>query len=578
MHRTRRTDARTAVRWGLLAAAALTPVAGYLFQHTARQARWEALLAATAAGLAIYFRQSVRRGQQASSGDAPTARLGAAACVAVAAATALVVVRQTMEIAVVAGAALEMRSLEADTAIASSVVIALAAAFAYVSLNRRASDRACAAATVACASVFFIQAVIYTFHESAEAGFLPWSEMLHTASEPYGPDGIYGRNVSYLLLLAPLVAAATANLRFRTERRPRRWSGWMVARPLQALAVVGILCSLGGVIALRAQNARASVAVSSASTAFSASPALSATSAPAAAVPMTMAGKNVLYRHTAGNAVGGMLTIAALEPPGARPVSVPFVCDRVSFAAGNGICLQTERGVFTNYKAVLFDADMKPRRSIKLDGSPSRTRVSADGRLGAVTVFVTGRAHGYSSASFSTRTTLIDMTSGDELTDLEQFTTWRDGAKVHAADYNFWGVTFAHDSNTFYATLKTDGKTFLVRGDLGLRKLTILHENVECPSLSPNNTLIAYKKRTGPDLAPWRIYVIDLATMAERPIAAETRSVDDQLEWLDDAHVLYGMRRSSQSDLSDVWVSPIDGSSGARVFLPEAESPIIVGR
>jgi len=128
----------------------------------------------------------------------------------------------------------------------------------------------------------------------------------------------------------------------------------------------------------------------------------------------------------------------------------------------------------------------------------------------------------------------------------------------------------------FYATLKTNGKTYLVQGDLGLRKLTVLHENVECPSLSPDNRLIAYKKRTGPDLAPWSIYVLDLSTMTERAIGAETRSVDDQLEWLDDTHVLYGMRRSSQSALSDVWVAPIEGSEPARVFIAEGDSPIVV--
>jgi hypothetical protein len=270
------------------------------------------------------------------------------------------------------------------------------------------------------------------------------------------------------------------------------------------------------------------------------------------------------------------LTIAAIEPPGARPATVPFVCERVSFAAGQGICLQTERGLFTSYKAVLFDAAMKPRHSIKLDGTPSRTRVSSDGRLGAVTVFVTGQTHGYSSASFSTKTSLIDMASGEELTDLEQFTTWKDGAKIHAADFNFWGVTFAKNSNMFYATLKTNGKTYLVQGDLGLRKLTVLHENVECPSLSPSNRLIAYKKRTGPDLAPWSIYVLDLSTMTEHAIGAEKRSVDDQLEWLDEGHVLYGMRRSSQSALSDVWVAPVEGSEPARVFIAEGDSPIVV--
>lgn len=109
----------------------------------------------------------------------------------------------------------------------------------------------------------------------------------------------------------------------------------------------------------------------------------------------------------------------------------------------------------------------------------------------------------------------------------------------------------------------------------GLRELTVLHENVECPSLSPSNRLIAFKKKVG-DLSTWRLYVLDATTMKEWAVGAEMRSFDDQIEWLDDGHVLYAMSRSSQSPISDVWVAPVDGTSAARVFLPEAESPIIV--
>ena len=68
----------------------------------------------------------------------------------------------------------------------------------------------------------------------------------------------------------------------------------------------------------------------------------------------------------------------------------------------------------------------------------------------------------------------------------------------------------------------------------------MIHENVECPSLSPDGTRIAYKKRTGSDTTPWHLTVLDLATMRETPLA-ESRSVDDQAEWLDDDHVLYGV-------------------------------------
>jgi hypothetical protein len=198
--------------------------------------------------------------------------------------------------------------------------------------------------------------------------------------------------------------------------------------------------------------------------------------------------------------------------------------------------------------------------------------------VGAITVFVMGAA--YAGTAFSTKTTILDMATGDELGDLEQFTTWRNGARFKAADFNFWGVTFARDSNVFYATLRTAARsshatTYLVRGDLGLRKLTVLQENVECPSLSPDNRLIAFKKRVGSELAPWRFHVLDLTTSTDRPIAAETRSIDDQIEWLDDDHVLYAVRGSIPSSL-DVWVAPLDNSAPARIFLPEAESPIVV--
>ena len=93
---------------------------------------------------------------------------------------------------------------------------------------------------------------------------------------------------------------------------------------------------------------------------------------------------------------------------------------------------------------------------------------------------------------------------------------------------------------------------------------------------APDNRGIAYKKRVGSGLAPWRFYALELETMIERPIAAETRSIDDQLEWLDDTHVLNGVHRSSQSAMMDVWVAPIGPGEAAQPFLSDAESPVIV--
>ncbi len=61
-----------------------------------------------------------------------------------------------------------------------------------------------------------------------------------------------------------------------------------------------------------------------------------------------------------------------------------------------------------------------PWRELTLPGVPSRARISPDGRLGAVTAFVTG--HSYADpGTFSTRTTILDMARGRKLADLEDF-------------------------------------------------------------------------------------------------------------------------------------------------------------
>ena len=287
---------------------------------------------------------------------------------------------------------------------------------------------------------------------------------------------------------------------------------------------------------------------------------------------------HLLFRDMTRNARAGavphagLLSMAPLDAPDSRRVATSLRCERVSFAAGHGLCLHTEPGIFPRYTAAVLDGALRPLASIALEGRPSRARTSADGRVGAVTVFVFGENY---AAPFSTRTTLVDMSSGDVIGELEQFSTWRDGARFRAVDFNFWGVTFASDPNTFYATLRTGGSTYLVRGDLALRRLTVVRDNVECPSLSPDNRRIAFKKRIGSRSDEWRLAVLDLETMTERLIAAETRRIDDQVEWLDSAHVLYAVPGGPTST-SDVWVAPIDGRAPARIFLSQAESPIVV--
>ncbi len=283
----------------------------------------------------------------------------------------------------------------------------------------------------------------------------------------------------------------------------------------------------------------------------------------------------VVFRSSERGPSYGEVSVAKLNDLNAPRVVTNLQCDRVDMVATVGLCLAASPGIYTSYKAFTFSPDMQVRHGFNIVGIPSRARLSPDGRLAAVTTFVSG--HSYASAGFSTATTLYDVSAGREIGNLESFTVTRDGKEIHPTDANFWGVTFDHDDDRLYATLSTGGQTYLVVGSIRTRTLRALTTNVECPSLSPDGTRIAFKKRAQGSLVQWRLTVLDLATMRETPLA-ETRSVDDQAAWFDQNTVAYGLPRTSDQDsvINDVWGVAADGSGAPRVLVAQAWSPAFV--
>jgi hypothetical protein len=279
----------------------------------------------------------------------------------------------------------------------------------------------------------------------------------------------------------------------------------------------------------------------------------------------------LLFQNLTDGDGNGQVAVAPLGDPAAAHSLTGLRCDRVHYAAGHGLCLAADDGFPPVEYAMVFGPDFRVTHRIPLDGLPSRTRVSPDGRYGAATVFVTG--HSYSEDGFSTNTTLIDMAAGTSLGNLEEFTIMKAGRTYTAPDVNFWGVTFATDSNRFYATLATGGRTYLVEGDAAARRVVVGRENVECPSLSPDGTRLGFKKRMddGSGSPVWRFHVLDLRTNQETPLA-EARSIDDQVEWLDDRTLLYGSSESPQ----EVLAVPADGTGAPHTFLGRALSPTVL--
>src|SRR5688572_3971596 len=224
----------------------------------------------------------------------------------------------------------------------------------------------------------------------------------------------------------------------------------------------------------------------------------------------------LLVRSTASDDSFRHLVTVPLAASSGPGYVTPLECERAYLSGGRGVCLATEiRGIGQAHLAHIFDERFERIHTLELTGIPSRARVSPDGRRAAVTVFE--RGHSYAEEGFSTRTTVIDTLTGRLLGDLEQFDVTREGRRFKAVDFNFWGLTFKADSNQFYATLATGGQNYLVEGDIDGRTARVVRAGVECPSLSPDNTRIAYKRRVRQGV--WQLRVLDLVSEADTALS-----------------------------------------------------------
>lgn len=283
----------------------------------------------------------------------------------------------------------------------------------------------------------------------------------------------------------------------------------------------------------------------------------------------------VLFRNTAaGQGYGKAATVPLDDVQGARSVS-GVACDRVYGNHQSMVCLRTNRGLVTSFEAAVYNADYQQGSSEAVPGVPSRARIDPTGTMMSSTVFVTG--HSYAGSGFSTETVIRPLAGGDSPGNLEKFTFIVNGETVTATDRNMWGVTFVPgDPDSFYATTSSSGRLWLVRGSISARTLTAVHDGVECPSISPDGTRIGFKKNTGTQVAPhWKIAVLDLGSGVET-VLAETASVDDQVEWLDNNFLLYGLPRADQPGDSDIWKIPAVQDSAPELFIEHAWSPSVV--
>ncbi|MFI0374041.1 TolB family protein [Actinomadura sp. 1N219] len=260
-----------------------------------------------------------------------------------------------------------------------------------------------------------------------------------------------------------------------------------------------------------------------------------------------------------------------VQVPAGRAASAPvrrgLACLRAYTARDTTICLRPV-AMPAGFEAAFLRGGKEIADPTRIDGTPSRARVSPTGRLTAWTVFRSGDS--YDPGAFATTTGIYDTVTRRLHGSLEDFTVIIGGRPYQREDRNFWGVTFAADDQTFYVTMSSAKRIWLLRGQLSTRTLTAIGRDAECPSLSPDETRLAYKKRAGEH---WRLHVLNLRTGRETPLA-ETADVDDQAAWVDDTSVVYG--RPTGGGRRSLFTVPADGTGAPRLLRHNATSPSVL--
>jgi len=211
LRKTGRQSLVPAIHWGIGASILLSIGAGLLLAKARNQALWEGVLGIVAAllvaSLTVHMWRAGRHMKKDIEGklQASSERTGAAAFWGVFVFTLLMITREGMETAMLMNALLfQVKALSIVGGALAGTLMAAGIAWLWSRFGHRINLARFFQVTAVFLLVFVVQLFIYGFHELAEANVLPNSEVLHGATEAYGPDGVYGQYLTYMLVVLPL--------------------------------------------------------------------------------------------------------------------------------------------------------------------------------------------------------------------------------------------------------------------------------------------------------------------------------------------------------------------------------------
>ena len=225
LRKSHRQELIPAVHWGILVSIALSIGAAILFRRASNQALWEAILALVAAAsvatLTVHMWRTARRIKSDIEGHLRNSALrrGVAAFLGVFGFTLLMITREGMETVLLMNTLLfQVKSTAVISGAVAGTLVAASVAWLWSRYGHRVNLGLFFQVTAVFLMVFVVQLLIYGFHELTEANVLPYSEPLHWATEPYGPDGRYGKYLTYLMVLLPMGWLVVSSLVNRKQR------------------------------------------------------------------------------------------------------------------------------------------------------------------------------------------------------------------------------------------------------------------------------------------------------------------------------------------------------------------------
>lgn len=203
LRKTGRDWLRPAVYWGIVASVVASFALGWELMRV-NQSLWEGVLGLVAAVLVASFVIHVWRTaphmkrdmeKQLETASTQTSRM--LAIVAVFGFTLLMVTREGMETALML---IQVRNGRFIIGSLLGIGAAALMSWAWAHYGHRINIKRFFQVTGLFLLMFTIQIVFYAIHEFSEAGLLPNSEAIHTATEPFSPVGLYGKWFSVLMV------------------------------------------------------------------------------------------------------------------------------------------------------------------------------------------------------------------------------------------------------------------------------------------------------------------------------------------------------------------------------------------